>query len=63
MATIRYTLKKGQSLTKEQERMISEAAAKPIVFDEDSPELTEEILKKFRRVGRKAENQEAEVFF
>lgn len=54
MATIRIFIPDGQTPTEEQKKNIREAAARPIVYDEDCPELTEEQLKKFRRVtGRK----------
>lgn len=35
--------------TSEQIKRIREASAKPIVYDEDCPELDEETLKKFKR--------------
>ena len=40
----KYTLRKGQKPT------IEAAARKPIVFDEDCPELSPAMLKKFKRV-------------
>ncbi len=39
----------GQKPTPEQIEEINALKNRPIVFDEDSPELTEEQLKKFRR--------------
>lgn len=35
--------------TLEQIKRIREASAKPVVYDEDCPELDEETLKKFKR--------------
>ena len=51
MSTIRYFLPKGTKPTPEQIAEIREAAKRPIVYDEDSPKLTREQLKKFRRVN------------
>ncbi len=39
-------------LSEEQKKMLSDAAKRPIVFDEDSPELTDEQLRRFVRVSR-----------
>ena len=50
MATVKFELEKDSKLSKEQEKMLKEAAKKPVVFDEDSPKLTEEQLKEFKRV-------------
>ena len=50
MAIKKYTLDEEQQLTEEQIRMVQEAARRPIEFDEDSPELTDEQLAAFRRV-------------
>ena len=50
MATVKFELGKDSKLSKEQEKMLKEAAKKPVVFDEDSPKLTEEQLKEFKRV-------------
>lgn len=46
----KYTLRKGQKPTKEQLREVEAVARKPIVFDEDCPELSPAMLKKFKRV-------------
>ena len=51
MTTIRFFLPKGSKPTPEQIAEIREAAKRPIVYDEDSPKLTPEQLKKFRRVN------------
>ncbi len=50
---ISYELKSDTKLTEEQERMLEEVDRRPIVFDEDCPEFTEEQLKKFSRVSDK----------
>ncbi len=47
---VTYTLKRDQKPTPEQIEEIREAAKRPIVFDEDCPEMTEEQLRQFRRV-------------
>ena len=41
------TLYEGRKLTSEQIRMIEDAKNKPIVYDEDSPELTPAMEKAF----------------
>lgn len=51
--TISYELKSGTKLTEEQENMLREAEKLPIVFDEDSPELTDEELAQFYRISEK----------
>lgn len=48
---IRTTLEERGPITQEEIEMLERAAKMPIVFDEDSPELTREELKKFRRVS------------
>ena len=48
---IRTTLEEMCSITPEEIEMLTRASSLPIVFDEDSPELTEEDLKGFRRVS------------
>lgn len=48
---IRTTLEERGSITPEELEMLGKASKMPIVFDEDSPELTEEDLKGFRRVS------------
>lgn len=39
----------SDTLTPEEEKEVSEAYKKPIVYDEDSPEMTTEMLKQFHR--------------
>lgn len=48
---IRTTLEERGSITPEEIEMLTRASSLPIVFDEDSPELTVEDLKGFRRVS------------
>ena len=48
---IRTTLEERGSITPEEVEMLERASKVPIVFDEDSPELTEDDLKGFRRVS------------
>lgn len=50
-------------LTPEQKEMIKKASKMPIVYDEDSPELTDEELAQFRRVSdiRKEERRKQTV--
>lgn len=39
-----------KELTAEERKMLEEVAKRPVVFDEDCPELTEDELKQFRSV-------------
>ena len=48
---IKTTLEERGAITQEEIEMLERAKNLPIVFDEDSPELTEEDLKDFRRVS------------
>ena len=48
---IKTTLEERGSITPEELEMLTRASSLPIVFDEDSPELTEADLKGFRRVS------------
>ncbi|MCC8046270.1 MAG: BrnA antitoxin family protein [Clostridiales bacterium] len=48
-----YELKPETKLTEEQEKMLTDAAKLPVVFDEDSPELTDEELAQFYRVSER----------
>lgn len=45
-----FTIKPGQKPTKEQLEEVREAAKRPIVYDEDCPELTPAMEKAFRCV-------------
>ena len=51
MATVTYILRKNQPLTEEELEEIRALKGRPIVFDEDCPELTEEELRQFKRVN------------
>lgn len=54
MATVTYILRRGQPLTEEQKAEIEalkQMSDDDIICDEDCPELTDEELKKFRRVN------------
>ena len=51
MATVTYILHKNQPLTDEEREEIRALKNRPIVFDEDCPELTEEQLRQFKRVN------------
>lgn len=48
-------INKSDKPSKEQIRKMQEAKNKPIVFDEDSPEMTESMLAKFSRVYSRKE--------
>ena len=43
-----FTIHKGQKPTKEQLQEVAEAKKHPIVFDEDSPELSPAMYKAFK---------------
>lgn len=43
-----YTIEKGQKPTKEQLAEVEEAKKSPIIFDEDSPELSPAMYKAFK---------------
>jgi len=55
MTIVRHTHRAGTELTPEEREVarkrIAEAAKRPIVFDEDCPELTEEEVAEFRPVN------------
>ena len=48
---IRTTLEERGAITPEETEMLERAGKAPVVFDEDSPELTAEELKEFHRVS------------
>ena len=52
MATKKYVLRPEQQLTEEQFLTVKEAAKRPVVQDEDNPELTDEQLASLRRVHK-----------
>ena len=55
MAIVRHTHRAGTELTPEEReasrKRIAEAAKRPVVFDADCPELTDEQLAEFRPVN------------
>ena len=51
MAMVTYFLPKGAKPTAEQRARIRALKNRPIVFDEDCPELTEDELKEFKPVN------------
>ncbi|MCD8118803.1 MAG: BrnA antitoxin family protein [Lachnospiraceae bacterium] len=53
MKMVSYELKPETKLSEEQEKMLSDAEKRPVVSDEDCPELTEEELAQFYRVSEK----------
>ena len=53
MATVRMMIKKTDKPSEEQLKSLCESNKKTICFDEDSPEMTPEMLTKFRRVNPK----------
>ena len=50
MGIKKFVLNEKMTVTEEQRKKIKEAAKRPVVFDEDCPELTDEQLSEFRRV-------------
>ena len=53
---LRYSTTKDQKPISEQIAEIREAAKRPIVFDDDCPEMTEEQLRQFKWVHLRGEN-------
>ncbi|MBR5755362.1 MAG: BrnA antitoxin family protein [Erysipelotrichaceae bacterium] len=51
MAVTKKKINLNTPLTDEQKKILEKAASMPAVFDDDSPELTEEQLKEFRRIS------------
>ncbi len=60
---VRYSITKDQKPTPEQIARIQEAAKRPIVHDEDCPEMTEEQLKQFRRVHPRPDDADSSRSF
>ena len=50
MATVRMILNSKDKPSEAQLEALRKAKEKPIIFDDDSPEMTPEMLKKFQRV-------------
>ena len=57
MGIKKFVLNEKMTLTEEQRKKIKEAAKRPVVFDEDCPELTDEQLSEFRRVHQANRNE------
>ena len=53
---VTYDLKPNTPLTPEQINRLDALKDRPIVFDEDCPEMTEEQLRQFKRVHPRGEN-------
>ena len=60
---VRKEIDINKPLTEDEIKMLDHAEKMPIVYDEDSPELTDEQLKQFRRVSemRKEERRKQTV--
>ena len=56
---VTYKLDPNAPLTPEQIKRLDALKDRPIVFDEDCPEMTEEQLRQFRRVNPRPENRPA----
>ena len=50
---VTYKLKGNEKITEHEKSMIEKAKEKPIVYDEDSPELTPVMEKAFRLAAKK----------
>ena len=46
--TVTYTLEPGSKLTEQQIAEVEAAAKMPILYDDDCPELSEDMMKAFR---------------
>ena len=51
MALTKMTIPQGQTLTKEQYAQVMKAVEMPIVYDEDSPETTEELYQLYEPIA------------
>ena len=54
---VTYNLKPNTPLTPEQIKRLDALKDRPIVFDEDCPEMTEEQLRHFKRVHPRGEDK------
>ena len=63
MAIKRFELNADQRLSEVQVSMVKEAAKRPVLLDDDNPELTDEQLASFRRVheSRQADRRRQNV--
>lgn len=57
---VTYTTKPGQKPTPEQIKEVQEASKHPIVFDEDCPESSPEMLKALRCAARNKNRRNSE---
>ena len=57
MGIKKFVLNEKMTITEEQRKKIKEAAKRPVVFDEDCPELTDEQLSELRRVHQANRNE------
>ena len=53
MGTVRMIVKDTDKLSAEEIKELHESKKEPITFDEDSPQMTAEMLAKFKRVNPK----------
>lgn len=53
MAIVRTTIMNGQKPTETQVKEIEEASKRPVLFDEDSPELTSEQYEEMAAIARR----------
>jgi len=58
MATIKKTVVSGQKPTEDQIREVREAAKQPVVFDDDSPELTPAQYAEMAEMARRRRNEQ-----
>ena len=56
MAIVKKTIVKGQKLTKKQLLELEAASKMPVIYDEDSPELTDEQYRLMAEAARKRRN-------
>ena len=52
MTTLIWKPKAGEGLTSDEQKMLEELDSRPIIYDEDCPELTDEELAQFHAVHR-----------
>ena len=57
---VTYELKPGTPLTPEQIKRLDALEDRPLVFDEDCPEMTDEQLRQFKRVHPRPEDSGSE---
>ena len=51
---VTYILEDSKPLTDEEAAILEEAKKKPVIYDEDCPEMTSEMLSKFKRANEKS---------